>query len=86
MAGIHCGRISIDNIIDPITTVENDRRYSQISTSLFLDVKDLFDRVTHRAILNALSDIVIVERLYEWKREYLEGRSIFVRTSDSKSP
>ena len=86
MQGFRRGRSSIDGVIDLVTYVEQEQHQRRITVAAFLNIKGAFDYVTHEAILQALREVGIGGRLYEWIRSYLTGRSIYMSTHDGDTP
>lgn len=75
MAGFRRGRSSIDNVIDLVTYIQQQKSLKRLSAALFLDVKGAYDNVTHEAILNALEFVGIGGQLFRWLRSYLSMRA-----------
>lgn len=82
MTGFRQGRSSIDNVIDLVAHVDDQKLRGKLTTAVFLDIRGAFDNVQHSAVLQGLRSIGIGGRLYDWIADYLHNRTIFVRMSD----
>lgn len=56
MSGFRRGRCAVHSIIDPVTTVQQQRAQRRVCAAVFLDTKGAFDNVANGAIVTALEE------------------------------
>lgn len=82
MTGFRQGRSSIDNVVDLVTHVDDQKLRGKITIAVFLDVRGAFDNIKHSAVLRGLKTIGIGGRCYAWIADYLHNRTIYMRTNE----
>lgn len=85
MSGFRRGRNSVDGVIDLVSSVEQAKKEKRITSAVFFDVKGAFDNVMHEAIHAAVRDIGIKGRLLAWILSYLNGRLIYMSTTEGNT-
>nr|XP_037276287.1 uncharacterized protein LOC119169278 [Rhipicephalus microplus] len=85
MSGFRKGRSSIDNVTNLINCVKLNKATGNITISVFLDVKGVFDKEVHESILHALRSLGVGGRMYRWILNYLRDRTVYMSTQGSIS-
>lgn len=82
MTGFRQGRSSIDNVIDLVAHVEDQKLRGKFTIAVFLDVRGAFDNIRHSAVLQGLKSVGISGRLFDWVADYLHNRTIYMHTKE----
>ncbi|KAM7311019.1 uncharacterized protein ISCGN_007927 [Ixodes scapularis] len=85
MSGFRRGRSAIDGVVDLVSDVEQHRSRRLSTVAVFLDIKAAFDSVEHSAILTSLIKLRVRGRIYNWILDYLQGRTIYLTTTEGNS-
>lgn len=56
-----------------------------MAVTVFLDIRRAFYVVSHAHVFHGLLKLCVQERMLRWLSEFLQGRTIFVHTTDRKS-
>ena len=79
------GRSTLHNITKLTTRIAQDLNEKKYVIGVFLDLKKVFDTVSHKILLMKLKKLGITDISLKWFTSYLSGRSQYTEINNSKS-
>ena len=79
------GRSTVHNITKLTNRISHDLNEKKFVIGVFLDIKQAFDSVSHKILLDKLENLGITDTVLKWFTSYLSDRKQFTEIDGSKS-